>query len=370
MEISPVVARAYLVGQLGLRQQMVERGQAGIRSLLAALRCIQLDPIDRIGTNADLVALARVDGLRKGDVYRALLPGHAFEHFAKERCLLPASAFPYYRDQATQTPWWRHTERMRRLPEGVLEAVLAELTERGPATVDELSDHGRVEQLDWSGWKGTPKATKMALDVLWTRCQVVVCGRTPRGKRYDVPLRALPDVASAVAPGDFARWAVLERVEAAGLLSTAGGPHWSMLGAVRTSGLPEQLVEEGELELVSVAGSRRTYLASRGFMDRSFPQDDGRMRILAPLDPVLWDRKLVKHAFGFEYIWEIYKPVAKRRWGYYVCPLLHRGELVGRVEAHVEEGRLVLDQLWEEPGVTVDRDALNTALRRHEAAVA
>jgi uncharacterized protein YcaQ len=66
-----------------------------VRALVARLRCIQLDPRDPLGTNADLVALARVDGIAKGDVYRHLLPGYAFEHFAKERCLLPASAFPW-----------------------------------------------------------------------------------------------------------------------------------------------------------------------------------------------------------------------------------------------------------------------------------
>jgi uncharacterized protein len=66
-----------------------------VRALVARLRCIQLDPRDPLGTNADLVALARVDGIAKGDVYRPLLPGYAFEHFAKERCLLPASAFPW-----------------------------------------------------------------------------------------------------------------------------------------------------------------------------------------------------------------------------------------------------------------------------------
>jgi hypothetical protein len=87
-------ARTYLLGQLALNRPQPKKGAAGVRALLAHLRCIQLDPLDTVGTNADLVALARVDGLAKGEVYRHLLPGHAFEHFAKERCLLPASAFP------------------------------------------------------------------------------------------------------------------------------------------------------------------------------------------------------------------------------------------------------------------------------------
>lgn len=104
--LTPDEARAYLIGQTGLRASR-PAGEDAARALLRELRCIQLDPLDVIGTNADLVAMARLDGLRRGDLYRHLFPGGGFEHFAKERCLLPPEAFPYYRDQAVATPWWR-----------------------------------------------------------------------------------------------------------------------------------------------------------------------------------------------------------------------------------------------------------------------
>jgi hypothetical protein len=343
-----------------------------VRTLLRHLRHIQLDPLDVIGTNADLVALARVDGISKGDVYRHLYPGHAFEHWAKERCLLPASAFPHYRERSLETRWWGLATRLERLPEKVLGAVLEEVEARGPVTAAELTDHGAVVPIDWSGWKGTGKASSMALEVLWTRCQVVVCGRGPGGKRYDVPHRALPDFARAPVgySGDegFGRWALTERVEAAGLLSRAGGAHWSTLSPVRTSPLPDTLVREGVLEEVSLPGSPRRYLAPAGFRSRPLQSPDERMRILGPLDPLLWDRELVKYAFGFEYVWEVYKPEAQRRWGWYVCPLLHRGALVGRLEARVEEGVLRVDKVWREKGVKLDDAALDEALTRHARA--
>ena len=191
--LPPDEARAWLVSHLGLATPPYPQGAEGVRALLRHLRHIQLDPLDVIGTNADLVALARVDGIAKGDVYRHLYPGHAFEHWAKERCLLPASAFPHYRERSLETPWWRLATRLERLPEKVLGAVLEEVEARGPLTAAELTDHGAVKPLDWSGWKGTGKATSMALEVLWTRCEIVVCGRGPGGKRYDVPHRALPE---------------------------------------------------------------------------------------------------------------------------------------------------------------------------------
>ncbi|MEM9455522.1 MAG: crosslink repair DNA glycosylase YcaQ family protein [Myxococcota bacterium] len=366
--ISPEDARTYLLAQLGLRRMAKRRGLAGVRSVLASLRCIQLDPLDPMGTNADLVALARVDEVERGDVYRALLHGHGFEHFAKERCLLPASAFPFYRDQAAQTPWWRLSERTRQVPPQVLDAIVAEIEDRGPSTSAELVDRGRVIPIDWSGWKGTSSMTSMALEILWTRCRVVVYERTSSGKRYEVPARALPAVADLPVTEPFERWALGERVEAAGLLARATGPCWSMLRSVLPSPLPDQLIDQGLLESIQIAGSRRTYLAPAGFLDRPRQRDDGRLRILGPLDPLLWDRKLVAQVFGFEYVWEVYKPAARRRWGWYVCPLLHRGHLVGRLEGRVRDGGLVIDRLWPEPGRVLDMDALDLALERHAIA--
>ncbi|RME27505.1 MAG: hypothetical protein D6798_04380, partial [Deltaproteobacteria bacterium] len=87
-----------------------------------------------------------------------------------------------------------------------------------------------------------------------------------------------------------------------------------------------------------------------------------RLRILGPLDPLLWDRRLVSEVFGFEYVWEVYKPASKRRWGWYVVPLLHRGRLVGRMEAHTTAGRVVIDRLWPEDGARIDRQALDAAI--------
>jgi uncharacterized protein YcaQ len=361
-------ARRFLLTHLGLMRPRY-RGRRGVRALLSDLRCIQLDPLDAIGENADLVALARVDGIAKGDVYRHLMPGHAFEHFAKERCLLPASAFPHYRDQAVQTPWWRLATRKDRVKPEIIDRVEREVRKRGPISARELTDHGSVEPIDWSGWKGTSKATSMALEVLWTQCRVVVTERSKNGKRYDVPSRALSRHHDSPAL-PFATWAVVERVQACGLLARAGGPCWSMLREVRTSGLVDELVAEGLIEEVVVEGSSRPYLAPAGFRDARPQRPDDRLRILGPLDPLLWDRKLVSQVFGFDYVWEVYKPKHQRRYGWYVCPLLHRGHLVGRLEAHVDGDTLVVDRLWPEPEADLDPEALDDALARHAVALA
>ncbi len=347
-------------------------------ALLEALAHIQIDPIDRVGTNHDLVAMARLDGLSKGDIHHA----HGFEHFAKERCMLPARAWPYYRDQAQRTPLWRHTKRMKELDAGLLDAVEAEVRARGPVTPATLEDHGRVVPTDWSGWTGTGKAGTLALATLATRCRLVVTGRSKGQRVYDTPERALPEVAGREAEEDFAAWAIRERVAAAGILARASGPWWGMLKAARTDGTVERLVEDGVLQRVRIGDSRRDWLVAKGVLDgldgldvldadAPSEQDDGRLRILGPLDPLLWNRALLQIAFGFEYVWEVYKPADRRRWGYYVTPLLFGGQLVGRAELSVVDAadgrRLRVDQLWKEEGAPDFTAAFDAALERHAA---
>ena len=357
-------ARTFLTGHLGLNTFEYDADASGLEQLLLRLRCIQLDPLDPMGTSPDMTALARIPDYRRGDLYRHLMPGRAFEHFAKERCLLPAYAFPWYAGRIAETPWWRLGERLKRTPPEAITAVLEEVRERGPISAGDLSDLGRVTPLDWSGWKGTGKLATMALQILWTRCQVVIAGRNvSKDKLYDLPERALPGLGAV--DGDFGAWAIRERVEAAGILSMAGGPHWSMLSDERTSDLPDRLVAEGHLSYAVIEDSSRRYLVPADFRERRFPEPDEHMRILAPLDPLLWDRKLVEHIFGFYYVWEVYKPAAQRRWGWYVCPLLHRGRLVGRLEGRVREDVLEIDHVWCEPGERINRRALDAALKRH-----
>src|SRR5581483_2462083 len=287
-------ARKLLVAHLALNRPL-----HSVREVLTRLRCIQLDPLDVIGTNADLVVMARVDGVKRGDVWRKLFPRHAFEHFFKERCILPSSSFAQYRAQGhrAQTPWWRHAEREEKVPPRVVSAVLHEIRERGPITARELTDHGSVAPIDWAGWKGTAKTTTMALEILWTRCDIVVAGRTANGsKLYDIPERAFGPIGSA--SGDFDVWSLRERVLASGLYAPGKK-------SVRHTGLVD----------VQIEGSSRRYLAAPEFLARRNIRFDDRVRILAPLDPLLWDRSLVSHVFGFDYVWEVYKPAPQRKWG-------------------------------------------------------
>ena len=362
VEITKDEARRYLLGQLRLNGFDYKNDRVGLSALIHDLRCIQIDPLSPIATSPDMVALARIEDYRCGDLFQ-LTPGLAFEHFAKERCLLPAYAFPFYRARAPEMRSRSLAERQKRVSKESIDAVYAEIAEHGPLTASKLTDLGSVAPLDWSGWKGTGKLAKMALEILWLQCRIVVSGRNGKEKIYNTPERALPEHASP-SHGDYARWALQERVEAAGLLARNTGPHWSMLEDVRTSDLPDAMVAEGVFEEVVVENEKRRYLAPAGFRTRLFPEPDEHVRILGPLDPLIWDRTLTNHIFSFEYIWEVYKPAHTRRWGWYVCPILHRGHFVGRLEGRIIDDALVIQKIWQEPKKRIERRALDKALRR------
>ena len=349
------------------------REKGSVVALIERLGCIQLDPLDPMGTNADLVVMARLDQVDRGDVYREAYSG-AFEHFAKVRCLLPASAFPHYRQRSVEASWWRLKRRREKVDATVVDEVEAEVRELGPCTARALTDRGRVEPLDWSGWKGTPKATSMALEILWTDCRIVVAGRRGRQKLYDVPERALGPIASATPTENFEQWAVLHRARCAGLLPRRGGPWWSSLTEVRRSPLIGQLIEEGQLVEVRVEGMAGAHLAPPAFLEADpstlfgAAASDDAMRILGPLDSLLWDRKLVRAIFGFDYLWEVYKKPHLRRWGWYVMPLLHRGQLVGRIEGRAVGEELRIDRLWERARGALHMGALDECLAEHARA--
>ncbi|MCB1050080.1 MAG: YcaQ family DNA glycosylase [Acidobacteria bacterium] len=361
LEIGAPELRTYLVGHLGLNQFQTPERESPVAFLLARGHCLQLDPLSPMGTATDLVAAARLSDYRLDDLFHNARVGDYFEHYAKERCLIEPAAFYHYPAVVSQAPWVRIAERMDRLDTALIDDVLFEIRERGPLRATDLTDRGRVEPLDWSGWKGTAKASVMALEILWSYMRVVISHRLNGERFYDVPERVFKPQTDHQEDG--LHWLLNRRMAAAGVLSAAGGPQWSMLDPARTSGMPDQMVESGEWVAFKVKGYPRKYYAPSGFLERSFPESDNEVRILSPLDPLIWDRKLVAQAFDFDYVWEVYKPAKTRRWGWYVCPLLQGHHLVGRVEARVQGQVLVVDKVWNE--ARIPRSHIRRALTRH-----
>jgi uncharacterized protein len=312
--------------------------------VVGRLGTIQYDPLAPMGRNPDLVLQSRVPGYRLDDwqdaTYRRRLLVDAWD---KMVCLTLVGDWParhlyhrYFRSR------WR--SRVFDPHPGAVEAVRAELRERGPLETLAFSDQSRDAGLAGS-WYG-PKLVKHVLRALWDSGEIVTHERVRGRHVYASRERSLPpEVLDAPPlPDDVALdRLVRRRVQAPGLLRPrAESAVWFLPATTgERRAAQARLVADGALREVDVDGMR--YLAvpeALAALDAAPPPSG--VRFVAPLDPLVWDRAAVSHLYGFEYRWEVYKPAAARRWGYYVLPVLWGERFVARLDARVERGRLSL----------------------------
>jgi len=355
-------ARWYLLYSVGLHGREYPPGEEGIRRCFADLDVLQLDPLPVLGRSHDLVIQARVDGTHPGQVLELVHRERlGFEYWDKMLSLIPIAHFPWFRArmEAGGNRWERgREERLKSDHPGAIEAVYAAVKGHGPLSSAELRELG-IAQETRRGWKAT-RVANVALIVLWNRGRISVAYRKNFRRYFDLTERVIPaPLLGSPTPTleEFWEWSLLKRVRDAGLLPLRGdADSWAFLWDRRRGGLPERLIKSEKLVLVHVEGVRTPFLAPSDAEGRLAEARrhgfDGRARFLSPLDPFLWGRKALRELWGFEYAWEVYKPPAKRRWGYYVLPVLYGDRFVARFDGKFDAAIGILRVLsyWEEPG--------------------
>jgi hypothetical protein len=246
-----------------------------------------------------------------------------------------------------------------------LPCIRKEIDEKGPLSSIDL-DYGQT--VDWP-WAPT-RLARAALESMYFQGELVIHHKVTTRKFYDFSVRHIPqELLLAPDPNlteeQYRDWHVLRRIGGVGLLWNRSGDAWlgipGVKGKERNAAL-SRLLEQEKVREVSVDGlDEAFYLRSRdaGCFDRILSTDDtpARAVILAPLDNMLWDRRLVKELFDFEYRWEVYKPVSERDFGYYVLPVLYGDRFVARFEPGRDKssGALVIKNWWWEPGLRQSR---------------
>ncbi|MEX2542862.1 MAG: crosslink repair DNA glycosylase YcaQ family protein [Trueperaceae bacterium] len=334
--------------------------RADLPAVIDRLGSVQYDPLRPLGRNHDLVLQARVPGYRVDDwhdaAYRQRL---VYDAWDKQACLVPRSDWRYRRvyHEYFRSAW---EKRVLGSHADAVEATLTELRRRGPLSSLDFEDQTRVEA--WSGsWYG-PKLVKQILRALWDTGQVVTHHRDGGRHVYAVPERVIAEeelCAPAPSRRDSLRFLILRRHQSAGLLRlSADAGLWSLpASAAERRSLVDELVAEGELTPVDVEGDRyHLRTADLSWAEAAPPEP--RMTFVAPLDSLMWDRKALARIFGFDYVWEVYKPESERRWGYYVLPVFYRDAFVARFDGRLVGGVWKLERWWWEPDVKVDDEML------------
>jgi uncharacterized protein YcaQ len=358
---------------------------ASVMRVVDRLGSLQFDPLEVAGRNHDLTLLARVAGYRRSWtddlLYRDRL---LYETYNKMLSLVPTA----------QLPWYRITwDRNRRGHEGgafdehapLVEELLDRIRDHGPLSSTDVAPRAAI---DWY-WRPTNQVRAL-LEALGEAGILGISRREGNRRIYDLVERLFPaDLLAQHRPErDQLRHKLLSRFRGTGLLGASGeSTIWAGTGsAAERASLRSELLELGAIVAVDVEGLRgprfvmgdelAILAAAEAEAAAGRPMDDAGATFLAPLDPLAWDRDLLLRLWGFDYRWEVYVPAAKRRWGYYVLPLLYGDRFVGRIEPRIDRraGTLRILGLWwedgfdplsgEHPGFV---DAIASALRAHMA---
>jgi uncharacterized protein len=377
VKVSAEAARRFLVArQLLAPARALEGGRDGVLEVLRRFGSIQFDPIDVAGRTHDLMLHARVAGYDPAWCDELYEQREIFEAYNKGLSFVLTSEFPWFRAPLQATPPAVIAEN----PE-VAERVLERIRAEGPLASRDF-EHERGNTTDWFGM---PMNTVRALLEAFTFTGVLGLARRDGKRRYyDLLERLLPAtlLRRAVPLPEQLRHKLHSRYRAHGLLgSSGGGDIFGGLGpakpAERWPGHPgrtalrEELVENGDIVPVEVAGLRghRFVLRDETELLEAPPEPPPSVAFLPPFDPLVWDRGLLGSLFEFDYVWELFHPPAKRRWGWYVLPILFRDRFVGRIEPRIDRaaGRVQMIGLWWEEGFEPKRaggfvDAMRDAL--------
>jgi uncharacterized protein len=262
----------------------------------------------------------------------------------------------------------------------VLERIRAE----GPLSALDF-DRSPGPTTDWFGMP--TNAVRAVLEAYAVTGVLGLVRRDGNRRYYDLLERLLPrDVLAHKIPlKEQLRHKLLSRYRAHGLLGVGGdGDIFGGLGYAKPdplfpghpgrNALRQELVELGELVPVEVEGVRGKRLVLREEVDllEAPPEAPPSVAFLSPFDALIWDRRLLGSLFDFDYVWELFVPPAKRRWGWYVLPITFRDRLVGRIEPRIDrdEARVQVLDVWWENGFAPRRvegfvDAMRDGLRAY-----
>jgi uncharacterized protein len=341
-----------------------------VAAVVKRIGCLQLDPVSAVARSPLLVLFARLGPVRDAALERAAYVQRAlFDAWAHEASLVATADLPLHR-WATRTVLDGPGARAVRAREfltvnaAFCDELVAELRERGPLRARDLEDRS-VQPWRHGWWTDEVSARQTIarlLHMLWLSGRIGVSRRVGMERVWDVFERCVPEQALAAAhpfsgdDGAAERDAALRAVRMLGVARPAHvRAHFLRRRYRQLPATLEALVAAGCLEAVRLSGlGDGVWYAASEDLERLHELAPGaRTTVLSPFDNLLCDRARTAELFGFDHRLEIYVPPAKRRWGYYVLPILHRERLVARADAALDRdaGLLRVHALYREPDV-------------------
>ena len=313
--------------RIAVRVQLLDSPRpTDLVTVVQQLTLLQIDPTAAIAPSADLVAWSRL-----GSVYQPARLKQALEQdrtlFEHNAMIRPMSDLGLYlagggrfsRSHEGTHAWIRDNDSFRR-------DILELLRSSGPVTSRDIPDTCVVPWAS-SGWTNNRNVTQM-LEFLMMRGEVAIAGRLGRERLWDLAERVYP-VDVAIPSVDEA-----DRLKNERRLASLG------IARQKARAMPMEPIYVGDAgEPAVVEGTKGEWRVDPAALGEDF---EGRTALLSPFDRLVHDRARTEELFDFEYTLEMYKPVDKRRWGYFALPVLHHDRLVGKVDATADRKASVL----------------------------
>ncbi len=377
LNLTNLQARRFLLAHHGLWPPRKLKGKDGARRYVESVGAIQFDPINVVGRNPDLVLQSRVQGYRPEMLHELLYADRLLmDGWDKVASIYLSADWPYFK---------RHRDRMRaeydkpsNPPMQIADEILQSIKDDGPKSP---IDFKRGESITWS-WGVNTSLPRACLEILYAMGELVVYDRVGTRRTFELAARALPEtIYAAPDPNSteeqYQDWHVLRRIGSLGLANPGAGDWWLGMHQMRTpqhGATLKRLIERGEVVEVEIGDLPNRRLLMRAvdlpILDqiRKKRPPKPRAAVIGALDNIAWDRNMLRWLFGFDYVWEVYKPQAQRLYGYYVLPVLYGDRFIARWDPifNREEGVLTINNWWWEEGVEVKaetRSALIAAFK-------
>jgi uncharacterized protein YcaQ len=380
--ISRITFRRFLLGQQGLWPGRRFRGLNGTTKAIHQMHGIQLDPLNIAARSQEIALYGRVLDFKPGHLYNAAYEKRGFFDYGGWLFMYPMYEFPYWRlHMKHRKERGLNYESFRHPPADLLKFVLNELRTNGPMGNRDFS--GEAVKV-WS-YRGRKEAS-IALFYLWLIGEVMISNRKGFDRIYDLRERVLPGEFDYTAPKSesedfFSRKTISLLGMARESTWRTGFASFIHRDVSREEGRKRiaQLIESGVASRVRVEGSKDVYLYLNSDQSHLSDLEAGRIpkswkpletsteeevTFLAPLEMVS-ARGRAKTVFDFEYLWEVYKPLHQRHWGYYTLPILYGDDLVARLDPKLDRktGTLHILGFWLEDDAPKD-EAFANALAR------
>ena len=313
--------------RIAVRAQLLDAPRpTSLLAVVERLTLLQIDPTAAIAPSADLVAWSRL-----GSSYEPAQLKRALEEertlFERDALVRPMGDLGLHLAGASDFPDYPRSREWLRANDSFRRDVLKRLGRDGPLTSREIPDTAVVPWKS-SGWTHNRNVTQM-LEFLIMRGEVAIAGRVGRERVWDLPERVYPAGVEIPSVEEAERIKNERRLRSLGIARAKG------------TKMPLEPIHVGEAgEPAVVEGTKGEWRVDPAALDVT--GFEGRTALLSPFDRLIYDRLRAQELFDFEYTLEMYKPAAKRRWGYFALPILHGDRLVGKLDAVADRKASVL----------------------------